>query len=69
MSTTKQRTYYILVCRWAVGDPWSVEFGDYDRETVEEEREAMNDCRDAIIRRVSGDTQAAIDAHVAALNA
>jgi len=64
------RKYFTLAVREA--GQWSPQFGDYDRETVEAERDDYRDhghkVRDLRIVQ-SGDTQAAIDAAIAKLNA
>ena len=66
------RTYYTLVERDAPGKPWSPQFGDYDRETVEAER---SEYRDKDIRAgnlkiiSSGDRGEDVLAAVAKLNA
>ncbi len=70
-----RRTYYTLLQRDNRKSPWLIEFGDYDRETVEAEREertdsvygAVSPSRLKII--ATDDSQAAIDAAVDKLNA
>jgi len=68
----RTRTYYTLVLRDDGDLRWRIEFGDYDRDTVEAEMESYTDHdylkRNAKIIR-SGDSQADIDAAVDALNA
>lgn len=62
--------YFTLVIREDDG-VWVADFGDYDRETVEYEREAckpQHRAKDLKIIR-SGDSQAEIDKQVALLNA
>jgi hypothetical protein len=65
--------YYTLLERDKPGSPWRITFGDYDRDTVEAEREEMttgygatSPSRLKII--ATGASQAAIDAAVAKLN-
>lgn len=65
------RTYYTLVEREEPGTPWFIQFGDYDRETVEAERAEFIDkgfrAKNLKILR-SGDRQADVEAAVARLN-
>lgn len=70
------RTYYTLVTRdWNDGakamGPWTPQFGDYDREVVQDEREEyLNEYAASDLKIVtSGDTQAEIDERIAKLNA
>lgn len=35
------KAYYSLLVRFNESEFWSVQFGDYDRETVEDERDDM----------------------------
>lgn len=61
------RSYYTLVVKYA-GAQWGPEFGDYDREVVVDESMEYSD--DTPVRVIkSGDSQPAIDAAVALLNA
>lgn len=75
----KIRTYYVVLDRApGAGSKWAVQFGDYDRATAEDEmqdmlygeqRERKADRRTFKMLKVESDTQQAIDAAVAALNA
>ncbi len=69
MTTTKPRRYYTLAVRFEASDEWSVQFGDYDRECVVQEKEDAYE--DAYAAKVisSNDDQAAINAAIAKLNA
>lgn len=68
------RSYHVLLVRY-FGD-WCIEFGDYSRSCVAQER---RDCIDSLagylkrkdtqIVSFPSDDQSAIDAHVAKLNA
>jgi len=65
-------TYYTLLTREHKNETWAIEFGDYDREVVDQER---RDLRDGMssghqfkIISTKGD-QKSINAAVAALNA
>lgn len=68
------RPYYLLLARASATAPWCLEFGDYSRKVVEQER---RDYRDSTRARLSDtkllslptDTQAAIDAALAEENA
>lgn len=64
------RKYHTLAVR--EDGRWAPQFGDYDRETVDSEREEYRDkghkARDLRII-TTGDTQAAINAGIANLNA
>lgn len=68
-----KRTYYTLLVRDHANDPWAIDFGDYDRECVQDERDGLVDSEEytkgntKIIK--SADDQASINAAVAALNA
>lgn len=73
----KPRRYYTLVSSVSPG-PWAVEFGDYSRAVVVQERDDMLDAldRDCNAPKVTlfrilttDDSQAEIDSAVAALNA
>lgn len=35
--------YYTLLCRYEIDGLWHVEFGDFDKESVEFERETLRD--------------------------
>lgn len=69
----RNRSYYTLLVRESERDPWAIHFGDYDRDTVEDERYIERHAGDyaAINIRIitTGDTQAEIDAEVDRLNA
>jgi len=42
--------YYTLLTKDAKGDDWSIQFGDYDREVVEDEKvDSYSDCYTKII--------------------
>lgn len=69
------RTYYTLITRdWdnEAGEmgPWSPQFGDYDRETVQDEREEyLNEYSSRDVKIImSKDDQASINARVAKEN-
>jgi len=65
------RKYHTLVVRDGKASPWGIHFGDYDRETVEQEREDGRDyykAGDMRIITTSDARQATIDAAVAKLN-
>jgi hypothetical protein len=66
------RTYWTLAIRES--GVWAPQFGDYDREVVEQERLDVLDGYDPPLKRdtkviKSGDLQADIDAAIAKLNA
>lgn len=60
--------YYTVAVKWERDDPWSAQFGDYEREVCEQEAE--DSYSDAYKTRIikSAPTQAAIDAAIAKLN-
>jgi hypothetical protein len=65
------KTYYTLLSRETPKDRWVIEFGDYSRSVVRQERDDMKDgafCDHAFKIIATGDAQSAIDAAVAALN-
>ncbi|MNZ81401.1 hypothetical protein D3C78_1000650 [compost metagenome] len=67
----KTKAYYSLLSREDDASPWTIEFGDYDKECVESEKEEYRDkgvkaTNLKIIR--TDDSQAAINAKVAQLN-
>ncbi len=70
---TTPKPYYTLLARDDASSPWRIEFGDYDRECVEDEDTDLHDANsdnyhfDTRIVRTS-DAQADIDAAVATLN-
>jgi hypothetical protein len=68
------RTYYTLLSRTSRNGQWAIEFGAYEREDVEQERDDMRDShyegpRPAYHIITTDDSQASIDARVAELNA
>lgn len=68
---SESRPYHVLLERDDTGKPWRVQFGDYDRETVEDERRDTQDNgvpRHCLKIITTGEGQADIDASVAALN-
>ncbi|WP_316235074.1 MULTISPECIES: hypothetical protein [unclassified Bradyrhizobium] len=69
--TKAPRNYYTLVSRETKGSPWVIEFGDYSRAVVADERNDMKDgdyCDHAFKILTTLDDQASIDAAVAELN-
>jgi hypothetical protein len=69
---SKRRVYYTLLSREPHSKRWVIEFGDYDRNVVRDERDDMKDgdyCDHAFKIITTGETQAEIDAEVARLNA
>lgn len=62
--------YYTLVARDSKADKWAPQFGDYDREVVEQEMEDQKDSETFAFFKVisSGASQAEIDAAVSKLN-
>lgn len=60
--------FYSLLVKFERGEPWSVQFGDYDRETVEAEIE--DSYSDAFKTRIicTGPHQVEIDARVYSIN-
>ena len=68
-------SYYTLISRDSDDMPWGVEFGDFEREIVEDEQRDMNESAEnqdfeiqtRIIRTATAD-QADIDAQLANLN-
>lgn len=69
----KLTPYYSLLEQADRGEPWVIAFGDYDRPTVEqEERDLKEHAMKTVhffILRTADDSQAAIDAGIANLNA
>ena len=68
-----QAMYYILAEREADTRKWILNFGDYERAVVKQERLDYADSADCLLRdlkvvAVNGDTQADVDAAIAALN-
>ncbi len=67
----KTKTYYTLLSRENKQARWAIEFGDYSRSVVRQERDDMKDgayCDYAFKIIETSDAQASIDAAVAALN-
>lgn len=60
------RKYHVLLVR--EDGNWTIDFGDYDKSVVQDERHDKRDhdikAKDLHILTVDGDTQAAIDAAV-----
>jgi hypothetical protein len=63
-----KKPFYSLLVKFEKGQPWSVQFGDYDRETVEDEAE--DSYSDTFKTRIicTGPSQVEIDAKVFSLN-
>ena len=70
-SRTAGTPYFVMVVKYEPGDPWAVEFGDYDKGTVKEELREYGyyNKADAKMITVPSDDQASIDRAVAELNA
>lgn len=69
----KRRPYHTLLLREQQGQPWSIEFGDYDRKVVEQEMRDRKDAYDHTRKRkyqiiTTGETEAEIRVAVAAMN-
>jgi hypothetical protein len=66
------RTYYTLAVQWEKGDRYSPEFGDYDLEVVNDEREDIAysyDLKSKQIKVIKTDgSQSSIDQAIAKLN-
>lgn len=65
------KTYYTLLSRENKQSRWAIEFGDYSRAVVRQERDDMKDgayCDYAFKIIETSDAQVSIDAAVAALN-
>ena len=62
------KSYFSLIVRFTRGDRWAVQFGDYDRETVEAEAEEYGDAYKVKIIK-SAPEQSAINLAVALQNA
>lgn len=62
-------SYYTLLVKFEEADPWTAQFGDYDKSAVEDERD--DSYEDAYCTKIirTADSQSAIDAAVATLNA
>lgn len=70
-NATKARTYYIIATN-EDGAGWGCQFGDYDRDCVEQEIEdSYGDIPKRYVKllRIATDDQPAIDAAIAKLNA
>jgi hypothetical protein len=68
------KTYYYLAIQWEKGDRYMPEFGDYDLECVEDERdyylESSYDLKPKQIKIIKSDgTQSSLDQAIAKLNA
>jgi hypothetical protein len=66
------KVYYTLVTRDDAASPWYIEFGAYEREDVDFERESYRDkgAKASNLKIIRSDgRQASIDAIVAKLNA
>lgn len=67
------RTYYTLAVQWEKGDRYTPEFGDYDLECVQDEREDMLYSYDLKGRQIkvikTDDSQSSIDSAISKLNA
>lgn len=67
------KTYYSLAIQWERGDRYSPEFGDYDLECVNDERDDIAysyDLKPSQIKVIKTDgTQSAIDQAISKLNA
>jgi hypothetical protein len=68
---SKPRKYYTLLSRETGATRWVIEFGDYTRSVVRDEKDDMKDggyCDHAFKIIETLDDQASIDAAVTALN-
>lgn len=63
-----QKAYFSLVVRFDEFDQWSIQFGDYDRETVQQEATEYEGGCYAVKIIKTADTQASIDEKVEKLN-
>ncbi len=66
------RKYHTLLSREGFGFPWRIEFGDFDRETVDSERQEYRDngAKAANLKVITtGARQGDIDSAVSLLNA
>jgi hypothetical protein len=61
--------YFVLLGRDHKGAPWNFYFGDYDREAVQFEKDAMYTHEGLKLVVLPSDTQEAIDRYIMALNA
>lgn len=66
----RSKTYFTLICFMTVMNRWEIVFGDYDRETVEDEAETIELDKYLSKKKIisSGDTQKEIDAKVEEIN-
>ncbi len=69
----KRRPYHTLLLREQQGQPWSIEFGDYDRTVVDQEMRDRKDAYDHTRKRkyliiTTGETEAEIRTAVDAMN-
>lgn len=69
----RRRPYHTLLLREGKGEPWSIEFGDYDRKVVDQEMQDRKEAYDHTRKRkyqiiTTGETEAEIRAAVAAIN-
>lgn len=66
------RTYYTLAVQWEKGDRYTPEFGDYDLECVQDEREDMMYSYDLKPKQVkvikTDDSQSSIEQAIHNLN-
>lgn len=62
------KKYHTLLVREAVHLPWSIHFGDYDRQVVQDEREDIRDEYPHILIIASDADQKSIDAAVRETN-
>ena len=67
------RIYYTLIVKCTMTNKWCIHFGDYERQTVEQEREDLLDSEDNLKRRntkiiTTSDEQADINEYVRAYN-
>lgn len=67
------RTYYTLAVQWEKGSRYTPEFGDYDLECVQDERDDMLYSYDLKGRQIkvikTDDSQSSIDSAISKLNA
>ena len=68
---TEEATYYSLLVQWEKNSTWSIEYGSYDREEVEQEKYDLQyslQSRKRVKIITTGDSQASIDSAVSKLN-
>jgi cAMP phosphodiesterase len=65
------RSYYSVIVKDSKSSPWAVEFGDYDKEVAESERDNLKESGKYVAVKIikTASNQAAINAAVTALNA